>query len=365
MKLDTYPNQLDYDINSATILIVDDNPSNVLLLERVLNLAGYHDIIVALDSEKVVSLYERFRPDLIMLDLLMPKMDGFEVLEALNAVKGDDYIPVIMISAQPTKENKLKALEYGVNDFIAKPYDPIEVSMHVRNMLLTRMMHNRLIQEKNDLEENIVKRTKEIYELQYDIIKRLMLAIELRDGDTGMHVIRIGLYAYEISEGLGKDESYCQRIQYAGMMHDIGKIGIADSILLKKGKLTSEEWNIMKEHTTKGADILSGSQNSMIQMSKEIALTHHEKWDGTGYPMGLKGEEIPLCGRIIAICDVFDALVSERPYKKAFPVTEAVRIILSENGRHFDPKIMKVFIEKLDKLIQIENGVKKPTWGKS
>jgi len=335
MKSMSYPNSLDYNIYEATILIVDDNPSNVLLLEKVLKLAGYQDIIVALDSEKVVPLYESYHPDLIMLDLLMPKMDGFMVLKALNEITGDDYIPVIVITAQPSRENKLKALEYGVNDFIGKPFDPIEVSMHVKNMLLIRMMHNRLIQEKNDLEERVKKRTKEIFDLQYEIIKRLMLAIELRDNDTGTHVIRIGLCAREIAEGLGKDEDYCQRIQYAGMMHDIGKIGIADSILLKRGKLTPEEWVVMKEHTTRGAKILSGSHNSMIQMSHDIALSHHEKWDGSGYPRGLKGEEIPLCGRIIAICDVFDALLSERPYKKPFPLNEAIEIILSEKGETF------------------------------
>jgi putative two-component system response regulator len=338
----------------AKILIIDDNPANVMLLERMLKISGYRNIATTTDSRLAVEMYQSLKPDLVMLDLQMPYYDGFEILEQLNKVKHGDYLSVIVITAQNDKENLLKALNLGVKDFFGKPFDTNEVVMRIRNMLEIRMLHNQICEQNQRLEEKVVERTRELGQLQMEFIERLLRAAEFRDNDTGLHIKRIGLYASAIAKAAGLPEEFCKCIEYASMMHDIGKIGISDEILLKPGKLDADEWVKMKTHTYKGAQILSGSSDEVLKLAEEIALTHHEKWDGSGYPEGIQGEKIPISGRITAICDVFDALVSKRPYKEAWDVEAAVAEIQKGKGFHFDPHLVDVFIQCFPRIMEIK-----------
>ena len=343
-------------IQNATILIVDDNATNILLLEKLLKISGYHNIQSTTDSQQVLSLYQTNRPDILLIDLKMPGLDGFQVMEQLKAVQEDDYLPVIMITAQCERENRLKALNIGVTDFIGKPFDHAEVIMRIRNMLEIRMLHKEVREQNRRLEEKVQERTRELYEAQVELIHRLVLTTEFRDKETGNHIERIGRYVYELGKKAGLEEEYCTFLTNAAKMHDIGKISIADEILLKPGFLTAEEWEIMKSHTVNGAMILTGSSSRMIKMAEEIAMSHHEKWDGSGYPQGLRGEEIPLAGRITAICDVFDALISERPYKNDWDLEEVIKEIEMGAGTHFDPSLVAHFLEIMPVILEIKEA---------
>ncbi len=324
-------------------MIVDDQESNSLLLEKLLRVYGFTNIKALFDSRDVVALYNDYQPDLLLLDYRMPYLDGFEVMELLNNVKGEDYLPVIMITAQDDHEHRIKGLELGAKDFIGKPFDHTEVMMRIQNMLEIRLLHNQVKRYNLELEEKVQERTKELQDLQLELLHRLVRAVEFRDHDTSDHVLRIGNYAYKLAEEVGLPKKECQLLSHACTMHDIGKIGISDKILFKPGKLDPDEWEIMKTHTTKGAQILTGSTYELINMAEIIALTHHEKWDGSGYPRGLKGKEIPLVGRITAICDLFDALISERPYKEAWTIEDAIVEIRRGSGTAFDPDIVEAF----------------------
>lgn len=346
MVLDRIPN--------ALILIVDDNPVNVLLLERMLRVSGFKNIKTCTDSREVLSLYQIIKPDLLLLDLRMPHMDGYEVLELLNEVKQDDYLSVIVITAQDDKEHRLKALQLGAKDFIGKPFDHSEVLMRIRNLLEIRLLHKEVREYNRRLEEKVQERTMELEDLQVELIYRLGRVAEYRDNDTGMHVSRIGNYAFELGLAAGMNDEEAQLLLHASTMHDIGKVGIPDEILLKPGVLTADEWEKMKSHTLKGGHILAGSTFAMLKMAEEIALTHHEKWDGSGYPQGLCGDQIPLVGRITAICDVFDALISERPYKKAWPLKDAIEEIKKGRGTQFDPYLVDLFMELVPKILAIK-----------
>jgi putative two-component system response regulator len=339
---------------SPRLLIVDDNYSNVLLLEKMLKIHGYENIKTSTDSREVLNLYKTYRPDLILLDLRMPYLDGFQVMDQLNSVKEDDYLPVIMISAENDKEYRLKALESGAKDFITKPFDHAEVIMRIRNMIQIRMLHNEVKNHNRELEDKVKERTKDLEDLQVELLQRLLRAAEFRDNDTGNHIARIGLYVFELGKLLGFNYEYCNRLLHASMMHDIGKIGIPDSILLKPAKLNSEEWEKMKTHAIKGAALLTESSSEIVQLAEQIALTHHEKWDGSGYPNGLRGEDIPLAGRMTTICDVFDALLSERPYKKPWTLEKVVEEITKGAGSHFDPFLVEVFLKNFSTFLKIK-----------
>lgn len=343
------------DICETKFLIIDDNPANVLVLEKLLVIIGYkkENIIKTTDSRSAISLYQENLPDLILLDLQMPYIDGFQILEELHKISKDEFLSVVIITAQNERENHIKALSLGARDFIGKPFDHTEVSIRIKNLLEMKKMHRQIKDYAEHLEIKVLERTKEIEEIQFDFIKRLLRVAEFRDNGTGTHIQRIGLYSRLLAEKLGMSSLYCDLLEHASMMHDIGKIAIPDNIVLKPSKLNSEEWLTMKLHSEKGALILNGSQYKLLQLAEEIALTHHEKWDGTGYPRGLKGNEIPLSGRITAICDVFDALVSKRPYKDSWTIEEAVKEIKKNSNLHFDSKIVDVFIENLDELIHI------------
>lgn len=336
------------------ILIVDDNSVNILLLEKMLNMYGYNNIKTLTDSREVIPLYTLYKPDILLLDLKMPYLDGFQVLEQLNNIRKDDYLPVIVITAQNDKENCLKALKLGARDFIGKPFDTTEVMMRIANMLEIRLLHNKIQQNNKELENKVNERTLELQNLQFELLQRLLRAAEFRDADTGDHVARIGEYAAKLGELAGFNDRECFLLMHASMMHDIGKISVPDSILLKQDKLNADEWTIMKQHTIKGAELLAGSSSEIMQLAEKIALTHHEKWIGGGYPYGIKGDAIPIEGRIVAICDVFDALLSERPYKKAWDLQSTMKEIQNGCGTHFDPVLAELFINNINSFLHIK-----------
>lgn len=341
-------------ISDAKILIVDDNPTNILLLEKMLRISGYKNIKSTNDSRETFVLYSEFQPDMLLLDFRMPYLDGFQVMEQLNMFIEDDYLPIVMITAQNDPKLKLKALYKGVKDFIVKPFDHAEVIMRIRNNLETRLMYNEVKLHNRQLEEKVQERIREIQDFQVELIQRLVRAAEFRDTETGNHIVRMSMYNYELGKAAGLSTKDCVLLRHASMMHDVGKIGIPDYILLKQGKLNAEEWEIMKTHAYKGAQILNGSSSEMIKMAEQIALTHHEKWDGSGYPRGFKGEEIPLVGRITAICDVFDALISKRPYKQPWPKDMVVAEIKKGSGSFFDPFLVEAFLKIMPIIFKIK-----------
>ncbi|MFQ3580816.1 MAG: HD domain-containing phosphohydrolase [Chloracidobacterium sp.] len=340
-------------IRDARILVVDDLELNIKLLENLLAEAGYRRVFSTTDARQVAELYRELSPDLVLLDLHMPHRNGFQVMEDLREIERDSYIPVLVLTGLPDHATRLRALEAGARDFLSKPFEHIEALTRIRNMIEVRLLHNDVREQNRHLEEKVRERTHQLRETQLEIVRRLGRAAEYRDNVTGMHVIRMSHYCAELARAIGWKEEACEMLLHASPMHDIGKIGIPDRILLKEGKLTAEEWEVMKSHAAIGAELLSGSTSPLMQMAMEIALSHHEKWDGSGYPQGLKGEEIPIVGRIVALCDVFDALTTERPYKQAWPVEDVIAELDRQSGKHFDPDLVETFKSILPKILQI------------
>jgi putative two-component system response regulator len=336
--------RLEESLQDLLILAVDDEASNLLLLRRMLERAGYTGVVTTADPSRASQLFVETRPALVLLDLHMPNMDGFELMERLAPVAGGRTgVPFLVLTADATEETKRRALSSGARDFLTKPFSQSELLLRVRNLLEVQMLHGRLREQNANLERQVAERTHDLEQARLEILVRLALAAEYRDDDTQQHAWRIGRSCALLALAVGLADWQVELIELAAPLHDIGKIGIPDAILLKPGKLTDEEFAEIKTHTTIGAEILSGSQSPLLGLAERIALTHHEHWDGGGYPHRLCGEEIPLAGRIVAVADVFDALTHERPYKQAWPVEVAVSEVLGQRGRQFDPGLVDAF----------------------
>lgn len=331
-------------IARARILVVDDEADNVRLMQRILEADGYADVRCTQDPRDVTALTAELDPDLILLDILMPEMDGYQVLEALRESDRDDlYRPVLVLTSDSSRQAQRKAWSSGAKDFITKPLSPSEVRMRVRNLLETRMLHRVLSEHNEELEDRVLERTAELEEARLQVLHRLARAAEYRDDDTGQHTRRVGRSAAQIARQLGLSIDEIANLQMAAPLHDVGKIGIPDSILLSAGKLSHADFAIMQTHCVIGADLLSSEDGPLLELAAEIALNHHECWDGSGYPHGLAGEDIPLSGRIVAVADTFDALTHARPYKPAWSVEEAMSELDRLRGCAFDPDVVAAF----------------------
>ena len=337
----------------ARLLIIDDNPDNVLLMTHVLRSANYSFIEGVTDSRLALDAVRRFDPDLVLLDLRMPGLDGFEVLAQIHqTLAADVFLPVLIITSEPGKEPRKRALSLGATDFLERPFEIFDVLLRVRNLLQTRFLHLELLARNNHLEKLVDERTGHLLEsqqelkmAQLDVIDRLALVGEHHDDDTGAHTRRVARTSRLLAQRLGLDADDVERIRRAAPLHDVGKIGVSDSILKKPAKLTREEFDTMKRHCEIGAQLLSDGRSEMLKVARTIALCHHERFDGTGYPLGLSEENIPIEGRIVAVADVFDALTHDRPYKTAWPVDEARAEIEAQSGRQFDPVVVAAFEE--------------------
>jgi len=334
----------------SRILVVDDEDRLRRVLEARLVAMG-HTVILAVDGEDGLAKANRDNPDLVLLDVMMPKLDGYAVARQLKASPQTGHIPIVMVTALGDVQDRVRALDAGADDFLTKPVDPSELKARVQSLLKVKAYHDHLHHYREELEAEVARKTealtaalRKIEATTLDTIYRLSRAAECKDEDTGVHVQRVGHYAATIALRMGQPTEFVDLLMYAVPMHDVGKIGIPDRILLKPGKLDADEWRIMQTHTEIGAAILGGSDSELLRMAESIAMTHHEKWDGSGYPRGLAGEDIPLPGRLTAIADVFDALCSRRPYKQPFPVDQALDIIRKGRAQHFDPELVDVFL---------------------
>lgn len=330
----------------ARLLIVDDDEQNIRLLGRILDKAGYEHISSTTDSSEVVALQSRLKPDLILLDLHMHGKNGFEVLEEIVGHNGrGEHIPVIMITADDTAETKRRAFALGAKDFVSKPFDSAEVLLRIRNHLETRFLYQKLREQNSHLEEMVSVRTKELEQSQLEVLERLAAAVEFRDDDTGNHTRRVAEVSAMLAQAIGLESTTVELIRQAAPLHDIGKVGIPDSILLKAGPLTAEEFETMKTHTVIGSRMLSKGRSELVRFSQRIARSHHEWWDGSGYPDRVSGQSIPLEARIVAVADFLDALTHERPYRPARGIEETLAEIKRRAGGHFDPTIVKALGE--------------------
>ena len=327
------------------VLIVDDAPSNIQILQELLE--SDYQIAAATSGQKAIELATRAPlPDIILLDVMMPGMDGFEVCRVLKGDPIAKKIPIIFVTALAEEHDENLGFSLGAVDYITKPYKASLVKSRVKSQL-------NLYDQARHLEHLVQERTQALEASQRSVIERLGKAAEFKDNETGKHVIRMSLYAHVIGKAYGLSDIDAYTLQLAAAMHDIGKIGIPDHILLKPGKYTDEEYEVMKSHPQYGAEILGEGDTELLKMARNIALMHHEKWDGTGYPAGLKGEDIDLMARITAIADVFDALISSRPYKKGWPIEEAIEYIRDSAGSHFDPSLVPLFLNNIDQILDI------------
>lgn len=363
-------------ISSAEILIIDDEPVNLKLVKKYLKEAGYANVQVTSDSQAGLSLIRKQHPALVLLDLMMPEVDGLELLRRMRADPSLRQIPVIVLTATDEREVKRTALELGASDFLTKPVDPTDLLPRIRNVLGVKAFQDHLQHYARELERQVQERTAELEASRLEVIYCLGRAAEYRDNETGRHIVRVGRFVGVIARALGMDEASAMLLETAAPLHDMGKIGIPDAVLLKPGRLDEEEFQIMQKHAEYGCDIVStinrngrnefsshtslGAEmmhrtcSPLLKAASIIALTHHERWDGTGYPCRLKGEEIPIEGRITAVADVFDALSSKRPYKPALAYDECFRIMEESRGKHFDPQVLDAFFSCRDEIIRIK-----------
>lgn len=335
------------------VLIVDDNPAILVLLSELVEKLGGCRAAPFSSTNEALAWAARTRSDLVVVDYQMQGMDGLEFIRRFREIPGCDIAPVMMVTAHDQKPVRYRALDAGANDFMAKPVDKVEFLARARNLLSLSEARNQLADRAAWLAGEVQKATAEILARERDTVMRLSRAAEFRDPETGAHISRMAHYSRLIAKGLGLPEAEQELLLEAAPMHDIGKVGIADHILLKPGRLNEAEFQIMKQHAQYGYELLKDSASRVLQAGAEIALGHHEKFDGSGYPQGLRGEEIPLFSRIVAVADVFDALTSERPYKKAWTLEAAVDFLNDGAGKHFDPRCVQCFLESWEDVMAI------------
>jgi putative two-component system response regulator len=361
---------------TALIMLIDDEPINIKVARRYLQEAGYKDFIAITDSTIAMDEILAHKPDVIVLDVMMPRISGIELLIAIRSTPQTAHIPVLILTANCERETRLKALDAGATDFLEKPVDPAELLPRVRNSLTIKAHHDHLERQAEELEAAVQKRTVELAASRLEVVQCLARAAEFRDDNTGRHVLRVGRYAGVIGRSLNLADEFVGLLELAAQLHDVGKIGIPDSVLLKAGSLTPEEFDVvqrhcgfgkrvfesaseqesmmLRQHSKLGAQMLNCTSSPLIQIAARTALTHHERWDGTGYPLGLAGEDIPIEGRITAVADVFDALSSRRPYKPAFPLAKCFQILEEGREKHFDPQVLDAFMRARDEIVQIQ-----------
>jgi len=337
------------------VFAVDDATVNLRVYEKILGSIADVEVMTFSKPTEALEYAQNHEPDLLITDFRMPEMDGIELIKHFRLIPYYREIPIIMLTGEQDAEIRRKAIEFGASDFLNKPADPIEFSSRVRNLLELRQRRKELASRAEHLAAEVRAATREIALRERETINRLSRAAEFRDNETGMHIVRMGRFAQVLARGVGLNEGEAELLLLAAPMHDIGKVATPDAILLKPGKLTPDEWTIMKQHTTAGYEILKDSASTLLQKGAEIALTHHEKWDGSGYPNGLSGDNIPISGRICALSDVFDALTSVRPYKPAWPTEQAIIHIHQSSGTHFDPALVKVFERVLPEINDIRS----------
>jgi putative two-component system response regulator len=330
----------------ARFLIVDDEPQNINVLVQMLKQWNATSVVSTSNPHETLPLFHSFQPDIILLDLMMPDMDGFMVMAELKPLlSSDDFLPILILTADMTNQTKRRALRLGAADFLTKPFDSVELSLRIQNLLSRRLLHRHLQDQNHVLGQQVQDRTQQLEQAEIDTVECLARAAEYRDDDTGRHTQRVGQTAARLAGALGLADKEIAMLRRAAPLHDVGKIGIPDSILLKPGKLSSEEFETMKTHSVIGCTIMAQHHTALLQQAADIALTHHERWDGSGYPRKLAGEDIPVSGRIVAVADVFDALTHERPYKEAWLPEKAVAEITSQSGRQFDPRVVEAFLQ--------------------
>ncbi len=355
---------------ASRVLVVDDVERNRLLLSGVVESLGY-EVETARDGLDALAKLP-LGIDLVLLDVMMPGLDGYEVARRLRGDPRFAELPVIMVTALDSREDRIHAVQAGANDFIAKPVDRTELEVRIGSQLKLKEAREALCRHQAALEETVAQRTaalrgaveelaeaqRRTYAAHLDTIRRLVLAAELKDSETAHHIVRISRYTAVLGHALRMSPGEVEALGQAATMHDVGKIGIPDAILAKRGALTAEERRVMETHSTIGGRILDGSPSELMQAGRTIALTHHEKWDGSGYPHGLAGEDIPLSGRICAVADVFDALTTDRPYRAALTPDEAFGLMEAERGSRFDPRLLDLFLDRREEVVAIQRELR-------
>jgi two-component system response regulator RpfG len=343
------------------VMVVDDQSTSRAILEQVVR--GLDERVEVEGFARPVDAVvwaTRHVSDLVLVDYMMPEMDGIELVKRLRALPGYEHVPIVMVTVHDDRKLRYAALDAGITDFLTKPVDARECLARCRNLLTLRRQQLALEDRKRLLEHMVEEATREVREREKETLLRLARAGEFRDEETGNHLIRMSRYSRLIAGALGLDEDEAETIELAAPLHDIGKIGIPDQILLKPGKLDAPEFEVMRRHAVIGHEILKGSASKYVRTGALIALGHHERYDGSGYPNGLVGDHVPLHARIVAVADVYDALTSVRPYKKAWPSDEAFAYVESQSGRHFDPRMVAAFAGMKQQVLQIQNEWRDP-----
>lgn len=333
-------------LHSARILVVDDEDMNLRLLRRILEREGYTRVRTTSDGKEILSIMKDFDPHLVILDLHMPQPDGFAILRELGPVcMGPQHLPVLVLTGDASPSAKRSALSLGARDFLAKPFDATEAMLRIRNLLEAKFLHSALEEQNALLESRVRERTSELQQSQIETLERLARLAEIRDDETGRHTQRVGDLSGAIAKALGLGHKTVELISRAAPLHDVGKIGIPDAILLKPGALSPEETEVMRSHTVIGARVLSGGRSEVMMMAERIALGHHERWDGAGYPHGIAGDAIPIEARIVAVADCVDALTHNRPYRQAWSLPDVLKEVKRSAGSHFDPAVAEALLK--------------------